>query len=157
MRFDGDLPNYSVMWIIITIINHLWLGMVYTNYLWWWLGDGLWHGYTRIGLILDIFAVSTGISETHCFSSCSVWMFAVRMHLLVGGWLVGRSGGIPKPSILDVFFFATNANIQHNQHRITVYGIPETDNVFFWFCDTTYQKTCPQKPPGRVMVTIHRG
>ena len=27
--------------VIITLINHPWLGMVYSNYLWWWLGDGL--------------------------------------------------------------------------------------------------------------------
>ena len=31
-------------------INHPCLGMVYTSYLWWWLGDGLWHCFNHSNL-----------------------------------------------------------------------------------------------------------
>ena len=47
----GALCNHSN--VGITMINHPWLGMVYTNYLWWWLGDGLWHWYAHSSLQLD--------------------------------------------------------------------------------------------------------
>jgi hypothetical protein len=36
------------MWLIKTIMNHPFGNGRQTTYLWWWLGDGLWHCFTHI-------------------------------------------------------------------------------------------------------------
>ena len=40
-----------LMWVKQSQTTHL--GMVYSTYLWWWLGDGLWHHFTHIKLITN--------------------------------------------------------------------------------------------------------
>ena len=53
--FNGGLMGFDRY---NNVIKDPWLGMVYnysTNYLWWWLGDGLWHCYTHICLVISWF------------------------------------------------------------------------------------------------------
>ena len=52
----SQLRQFLRMWEKNMPENHWWLGIwknEYTYYLWWWLGDGLWHGFTHMSNMID--------------------------------------------------------------------------------------------------------
>ena len=57
---DGHLLSFTYLWISLIWIKQghkppiwEWFILYYTTYLWWWLGDGLWHCFTHHGYIYN--------------------------------------------------------------------------------------------------------